>query len=105
MTHLGGQSQDLLKNKLMTTMYRELISWLGLFTSQKETLTFIAKRLTSQYHQGQSSQDKDGKHQQSVVSSASGTAKAKDREKKKDETIFGYFKGLVDPSGYYDDLL
>lgn len=30
---------------------------------------------------------------------------SRDREKKKDETIFGYFKGLVDQHGYYDDLL
>jgi hypothetical protein len=36
-------------------MYRELISWLGLFTSQKETLTFISKRVTSNQLQAQGS--------------------------------------------------
>ena len=33
------------KSRLTTTMYRELISWLGLFTSHKETLSFISKRV------------------------------------------------------------
>mgnify|MGYP006893253579 CR=1 FL=1 len=38
--------REMTKSKLNRTMYRELISWLGLFTSQKETLTFISKRVS-----------------------------------------------------------
>jgi len=80
-------------------MYRELISWLGLFTSQKDTLSFISKRIQQQPQLPTPTPgDKSGAS--GVTSSnAADTDRSmakKEREKKKDETIFGYLKGLVD---------
>lgn len=92
------------KSRLNTTMYRELISWLGLFTSQNETLNFISKRGMSQNQQVPNSGSAVAGN--SVASAASQAAlPKKEREKKKDETIFGYLRGLVDNTGYYDHLL
>lgn len=93
--------REMSKSKLTSTMYRELISWLGLFTSQKETLTFISKRVA---------QNNQGGHNPSVSQPPGGQESGprvdrKDKDRRKDETIFGYLKGLVDQTGYYDHLL
>jgi hypothetical protein len=34
------------KGRLNEKMFRELISWLGLFTSDKETLSLISKKIS-----------------------------------------------------------
>jgi len=36
--------REMSKSRLNQTMYRELLSWIGLFTSQKDLLKFISKR-------------------------------------------------------------
>jgi hypothetical protein len=89
--------REMSKSKLNSTMYRELISWLGLFTSTKETLNFISKRV-QQPHMAQPSDN-------SAQSAEQSKEARRERDKKKDETIFGYLKGLVDNTGYYDHLL
>jgi hypothetical protein len=56
-------------------MYRELLSWIGLFTSQKDLLKFISKR--DQNHQpSTTTRERDHKNTSSTNQSTSGANSA-----------------------------
>jgi len=113
------------KQRLNQTMFREMISWIGLFTSQKETLQLISKKSQSSHSSSSSvdAQASGGNRKSNTASSTSAHAgqhpgsssdrlssnnahaKSSAAKKKKDDNIFWYLRGLVDKDGYYDHLL
>lgn len=113
------------KQRLNQTMFREMISWIGLFTSQKETLQLISKKSQSSHSNanGADSQPGSGGRKSNMTSSSSTlgvhhpgagpdrlsanniSVKPSSTKKKKDDNIFWYLRGLVDKDGYYDHLL
>ena len=73
------QTSSLSVSTLSETMFREIIAWIGLLTSQKEPLEYMSLK----------KKDK----------------KKKDGLPDETGTIFGYLRGLADESGHYDHLL
>lgn len=82
-------------------MFREMISWMGLFTSNSEILKNIQKKNERNQMMKQASNNNiDGpnndKAKQLLINS---------KKKKKDDNIFYYLMNLADKNGFYDHLL